>query len=100
MAMRVQGQLLPVLAMPGVPITVAMSTTTARSTLLTSPADSVRVWSSVDCFIRFGGVSVDATTASHPLTAKVPEIFQLDSNQYVAGIVSTGTGTLFVSPLT
>lgn len=100
MAMRIQGNLLPVLAMHGDPIIVALSTGSAISTILISPADCVRVVSSLDCFIKFGNASVVAATTSHAMTGKVPEIFQLDGDQYVAGIVSTGTASLCVSPLT
>lgn len=102
MAMKVQGQLLPVLSMHGAPTTLSLSAVSASVAIPASipTSDSVRVWSSVDSFIQFGVGSATATTSSHPLTAKVPEIFQLDGDTFVAGIVSSGTGTLFVSPLT
>ena len=100
MAVRIQGEVFPVVSVgSGQPKTVSLSTTSAVSAALSSTIDCVRVWSSVDSFIRFGGSSVVATTSDHPLTAKVPEIMQLNGNAYIAGIVSTGTGTLFISPL-
>lgn len=99
MAVRLQGNQLQVLGLgTGQPQLVSLSTTTnLNSTNLNSGADSVRLWASVDCFIRFGDASVVATTSDHPLTAKLPEVFQLDGAIRIAGIVSSGTGTLFIS---
>lgn len=99
---RIEGKLLQVLSPGSVqPTTLSLAVTTANVALptFTNPQVRVmRVWASVDCFVRFGGSTVEATTSSHPLTAKVPEVFE--SNQgYIAGIVSSGTGTLFISPL-
>lgn len=83
------------------PQTISLSGVSAVSTILISGQSCVRVWSSVDCFIQFGGdITVVATTASHPMTAKIPEIFQVGPNvNFLAAIVSTGSGTLFISPL-
>lgn len=99
--LRVSGFLLQVLSTgSGQPQTVALSTSTnLNSTNLTPSSDCVRVWSSVDCFIRFGDATAVATTSDHPITAKVPEVFQLDGATRIAGIVSSGTGTLFISPM-
>lgn len=84
----------------GGPQTLSLSGVSAVSSALTSTQDSVRLWSSVDCFVQFGiDATVVATTASHPMTAKIPEIFQIGNNHFLAAIVSTGTGTLFISPL-
>ena len=99
MAVRLQGNQLQILGVgTAQPQTVALSVTTAvNGSNLSSTADCVRVWASVDCFIRFGSGSAVATTSDHPLTAKVPEVFQLDGASRIAGIVSSGTGTLFIS---
>ena len=57
-----------------------------------------RLWSSVDCFVKLGASSVTCTTSDSPLTAKVPEYFKTgEANLYLAGIVSSGTGTLFIT---
>ena len=102
MPARFEGQILQALSLGGVnPTTLSLAVTTGN-VALPAPTNPqirlIRLWSSVDCFVRFGGSTVEATTSSHPLTAKVPEVFE--SNQsYIAGIVSSGTGTLFISPL-
>jgi len=102
MPSRHQGQMIQAMG-PGTsqPITVSLSTVTANNSAspLTNIPRTIRLWSSVDCFIRVGGASVEATTSDHPLTARVPEVFDLGTQQYIAGIVSTGTGTLFISEL-
>ncbi len=101
MPSRFQGEMFQVLGLgTGAPTTVALSTgSNVNATALSSSLRLVRLWASVDCFVRVGGSSVTAATTDHPLTAKIPEIFHLDSSGYVAGIVSSGTGTLFISEL-
>lgn len=97
---RYEGSNMQVLALGGaVPQIVSLSASSAVSTILVSPQSVVRIWSSVDCFIRFGAdASVVATTSSHPLTAKIPEIYQIAPNcNFLAAIVSSGTGSLFIS---
>lgn len=81
------------------PQVVALSASSAVSTILVSPQSVIRIWSSVDCFIQFGADgTVTATTSSHPMTAKIPEIFQIGpNNNFLAAIVATGTGSLFIS---
>ena len=80
----------------GLPTTLALSVTTARVAL--EARTTYRVWSSVDCFIMFGDVTVEATTTSHPLTAKCELLYRTSATEtYVAGIVSSGTGQLFIS---
>lgn len=101
MGLRIQGDRIQVLSLgTGQPKTVSLSVTTAASTELNPTSDCVRIWATVDCFIRFGATgSVVATTSDHPITAKVPEVFQLDGGKFVAGIVASGTGTLFLSEM-
>ena len=81
------------------PDTLALSVTSDRVQLLANRI--YRAWSSVDCFFKMGNSSVVATTSSHPLTAKVDMLIvpQVGSD-YLAGIVSSGSGTLFVSEIT
>jgi len=101
MPSRFQGEMFQVLGLgTAAPITVALSTSTnLNATALTGTLRLVRLWASVDCFVKVGGSSVTAATTDHPLTAKIPEIFHLAASEYVAGIVSSGTGTLFISEL-
>ena len=101
MPARYEGQVLQCLSL-GVanPTTLSLSVTTGNVALPSTYLLRVyRLWSSVDCFVRFGGSAVEATTSSVPLTAKVPEVFHVYDNSYIAGIVSSGTGTLFISEL-
>ena len=101
MPSRFQGEMFQVLGLGmGSPTTVSLSTgSNLNSTALAGTLRLVRLWASVDCFVKVGGSSVTAATTDHPLTAKIPEIFHLDASEYVAGIVSSGTGTLFISEL-
>lgn len=60
------------------------------------------LWASVDCFIKLGNSSVAATTASNPLTAKIWKHIRPcgpDGAPYLAGIVSSGTGSLFITKI-
>lgn len=83
----------------GNPIIVALSTNSARSTIL-KPYTAYRIWSSVASFIVFGGAAVDATSSSNPMAAGSSDVFWTDaSNRYLAGIVATGTGSLYISEL-
>jgi len=78
------------------PATVSLSVSSNNVQLV--PGKLYRIWASVDCSIAFGSGSVVATTSSHPISAKIPELHITDNtNFYLAGIVSTGTGTLFAS---
>ena len=82
--------------MIGDPVLLSLSVSSGRVAL--SLNTLYRMWASVDCFVKYGDSAVVAVTTSHPMTAKVEYIFKTDS-VYLAGIVSTGTGTLFVSEL-
>ena len=92
----VVGRALQVTRFLGVPTTLALSVTSAN--VLTKRFTYYRLWSSVDAFFRWGTVGVTATTVSNPLTAKLDVLhYTDDTNLYIAGIVSSGTGTLFIS---
>ena len=58
-----------------------------------------RLWSSVNAFFTFGPNSgVAATTSSHPLTAGLDALCSTDAtNIFIAGVVASGTGTLYIS---
>ena len=85
----------------GNPLTLSLSVVSANLAL---EADtSYELWPSVDCFIKFGNSTVVALTVSHPLTAKIWKHIRVhtlsDGAPYIAGIVSSGTGTLFITPI-
>jgi hypothetical protein len=54
----------------------------------------------VDCFIRFGNATVDAATTDVPLSAGQWEPYSVaDEEVYLAAIVSSGTGVLYITRL-
>lgn len=83
----------------GAPQTIALSV--GSSNVQLSPLTAYRLWASVNAFFQMGvDNTVTATTASHPLTAGLDIIMVTDrTNVWVAGIVASGTGTLFISQL-
>lgn len=72
---------------------LAMTATTAvTQTAMTSA--KVAVWSTVDCYIAFGGSTQTATTSSIPIPAGTWLFLALPA-AYIAGICDTGnSGTL------
>jgi len=83
----------------GAPQVLSLSTSSDRVQL--EVGASYELWASVDCFVLLGGSSVAALTTSTPLTAKLPKHIRISAadRKYLAGIVSTGTGSLFVTKL-
>jgi hypothetical protein len=83
----------------GAPQIISLALSSANVQLL--PLTAYRLWSSVDAFFQLGlDNTVTATTASHPLTAKLDIMLVTDrTNVWIAGIVSSGTGSLFISQL-
>lgn len=82
----------------GDPTTLALTVTTDRVQL--SPNRYYRLWSSVDAFFSFGDGTVVATTTSNPLTGTLDVLHRTDkANVFMAGIVSSGSGTLFASEI-
>ncbi len=82
------------------PTTLSLGVVSANTQLKTYT--KYRLWSSVDGFFKFGSDnSVAATTSSNPLTAKIDTLHATDGdNFWIAGIVSGGTGVLFISEVT
>lgn len=78
------------------PVTVSLSGTTARSGAL--GAGMYYVCADVACYFLQGGSSVDATTASNYLPAGAIVAMRVTSaaDGYVAAILASGTGTLFI----
>lgn len=64
-------------------------------------AITYRLWSSVDCFFLPGANNtITANTSSHPLKAGLDTLHLCDpANPYIAAIVPTGTGVLYVSEI-
>lgn len=81
------------------PSTINLSVTTANSGPL-QPWTAYRIWSSVDAFFALGGNSVSANTSSHPIKAGLDTLHLTDGdNLYIAGIVASGTGVLYISQI-
>lgn len=94
-----QGRAIPIAAIAGDPQVVNLSTVSANIAL--SPRTHYRLWSSVDAFFKLGAdASVVASTSSHPLTAKLDVLlYTLSTQSYLAAVVASGTGVLFISRL-
>lgn len=65
---------------------------------LASPGDriTVRVWSDQDCWVAFGTSAV-ATANDMPMTAKLPEFFDVTPGDRVSAIQQSTGGTLYVT---
>ncbi len=91
-----QGRAVQVGRYLGSPTTLALGVTSANVQLAQNR--HYRLWASVDAFFKFGASGVTATTNDHPLTAKLDTLHYTDEvNIFCAGIVSSGSGTLFIS---
>jgi hypothetical protein len=83
----------------GSPTNLALSVASNRTAVL-KPGTVYRLWSSVDSFFKWGDASVTAATTDHPLKAGLDVMcYTDDTNLFLAGVVSSGTGTLFISEI-
>jgi hypothetical protein len=81
------------------PTQVSLSVASAVSAQLKNDT-AYRIWASVDAFFLPGGSTVAATTNSHPLKAGLDILHLTDkSNLFIAGIVASGTGVLYISEI-
>lgn len=76
----------------------AIGAVSARSAAIPDNA-VVEVNSSVDCFIRFGDAAVDAVVDDHPVWAKTPVPYSMNSSAYIAAITSGAAGKFYISVL-
>jgi hypothetical protein len=85
----------------GSAITLSLSVVSNRVQL--QPNKVYRLCPSVECFFKFGDQTVVATTSEHLLPAKQDPLAltgpQNSGTDWIAGIVSSGTGVLFLSEL-
>lgn len=82
---------------------LSVSTTSARVQFNTNCA-RVSVTASAQMFITVGGPSVTATTTgttAHYIAAneRLEFLLNLDQHTYIAAVMSSGTGTLYISEL-
>lgn len=59
----------------------------------------IKIYSTVDCFYKLGNSTVTAVTTDHFLPAKTIEYIAVGSNMRLAAILSSGTGTLYLSEM-
>ena len=85
----------------GAPTKVSLSNSTATSTQLSKGV--YEVISDSDCFVLQGASTVTAATATSRFlpanTARLMAVVDGTTDAYVAGIVSSGTGTLYIQAL-
>ena len=82
------------------PVSVSLSTTTARSTPVLA-AGLYELECDEDCFFLQGGSTVTAALTDVPLAATATKRFVVTtaSNGYVAGILASGTATLTITKI-
>jgi hypothetical protein len=83
---------------PNPPVTIALGVSSAVVGPLI-PNTLYRIWSSVDAFFLVGpNNGISASTASHPIKAGLDTLHITDqTNLYIAGVVATGTGVMYLS---
>lgn len=59
----------------------------------------IRLYSTVDCYIKLGDATVVAVDYRHILPAKTIEYFSVGSNTRIAARVASGTGLLYISEM-
>ena len=94
-----QGRAIQIGIWVGAPTVLSLSTASVNVQL--SPLTHYRLWASVGAFFQMGNSNaVAATVNSHPLTQGLDILLVTDNvNYWLAGIVSTGTGALFISQI-
>ena len=92
----------------GEPIQGALTPQTAKSvSITTSTARNssdfayrvIRVITTVNCFIKLGDSTVEAAVTDHYLPAGAIEYFARKENTRIAGITSSGSGTIYISEM-
>lgn len=84
---------------------VSTSTATARnSTGFNTATRVVEIRSTVDCFFQQGDGTITATTSSHFLPADTDRLVATGGDNqaqytHIAAILSSGTGTLYISEM-
>lgn len=80
---------------PGVSQTVAYTGSSSQSTAFGAPTSLVRIFSTTDCFIAFGG-SPTASAASIWVPGGIIQFFGVNHGEKLAVIESTATGNLYI----
>lgn len=82
------------------PVRVALTTTTARNASALTPGVTYKVLCDVDCYIKQGNSAVNAVVATSNFLPSRSWIHMAvvtaGVDDYVAGIVASGTGTLYI----
>ncbi len=92
----------------GEPIQGALTPKTAQSVSLSNATARnssdfvyrvIRVYSTIDCFIKLGDSTVEAAVTDHFLPTGAIEYFARKEHTRIAGILASGTGTLYISEM-
>jgi len=92
----------------GEPIQGALTPKTAQSVSLSDVTARnatdftyrmIRVYSTQNCFIKLGDSTVEATVTDHYLPTGAIEYFARKEHTRIAGILPSGTGTLYISEM-
>jgi len=89
----IQGALTPETAQ-----TVSLSDATAR-TATNFTYRVIRIYSTANCFIKLGDSTVEAAVTDHFLPTGAIEYFARKEHTRIAGILASGTGTLYISEM-
>ena len=83
----------------GTPYVLSLSVVSANVQL--QPCKRYRLWASANCFFQFGtSNAVTATSNSHPLWGGLDALHATDdANVWIAAIVPTATGVLYISEI-
>jgi len=83
----------------GTPTVLSLTVISANVQL--QPYKRYRLWASANCFFQFGtSNAVTATGNSHPLWGGLDALHGTDgTNIWLAAVVPTGTGTLYISEI-
>jgi S-adenosylmethionine:tRNA-ribosyltransferase-isomerase (queuine synthetase) len=77
---------------------VALTTASARqTTAFGSDTKVIGVYSTVDVFIELGSSTVTALVTDHFLPGSTYMMLSVKDHDHIAGILASGTGTLYVS---
>ena len=77
---------------------VSLSDATARNTT-NLIYRVIRVYSTANCFIKLGDSTVEAAVTDHFLPTGAIEYFARKEHTRIAGILASGTGTLYISEM-
>lgn len=82
----------------GKTVTIAYTGTAATIAAVSAATTKVRLWATTNCFISIGDAPT-ATSSDMPLTAGLPEVFDIVPGQKVSAIRIADSGDIYVTSL-